>query len=95
MGEGLLEETTATDGITMATPKGVESLRSYCEIREPGGNHDDHVFWEGWREDQEVKMEEQSSPDEATPTPRSHSSAQEKPYTPSSQPKTRRTRMGF
>ena len=46
--EGLLDEVT-----------GMERLRASCELRrtESGGNHDDHMFCEGWSEGNAVKQE--------------------------------------
>ena len=84
------------EGIPMATVKGVERLRACCDIRDPGvdGNHDDRVFWEGWREGGE---EEEEGVEEliATPTTRSLADVQAKPHTPSSHSRHRGKGMGF
>ena len=84
----------AAEAITMATVKGLERLRACCDVRDPGvdGNHDDRVFWEGWKEGGGVEEVEGL---DTTPTARSHTSVQEKPCTPSSQPRNRGKRMGF
>lgn len=83
--------------ITMATVRGVERLRASCDLRDPGvdGNHDDCVFWEGWREGgEEVEREEAEDIllSATTPTARSQTSTREKPYTLA---RNKSKRMGF
>lgn len=81
----------------MATVQGVERLRASCDLRAPGvdGNHDDHIFWEGWRENEERLEEEDSMTMDTSPPdpPESQISGQEKPYTPTKRNKTKK--MGF
>ena len=88
-----------TEG-TMATGRGLERLRASCDLRDPGadGNHDDRVFWEGWRSGEEVggRVEVKTEPVETPATPTaSQSSSQRKLHTPSSSARHRGKSMGF
>ena len=73
--QGLLEDSCT--GSTIATKlSGLDKLKAHCEFSEPGdgSSHDDHTFWDGWREDSEEQMTS-SSRLEATPTKQQTSEA--------------------
>lgn len=81
--------------VTMATVQGLERLRASCNLTDPGvdGNHDDQIFWEGWREG-EGNLED-SEALVTSPPARSQTSVQEKPYTPTKAKRDKTKKMGF
>jgi hypothetical protein len=96
--EGLLLEAATTD-VTMAKgSRGLQQLRTHCVFSEPGTDspHDDHMFWEGWKEEGEDELT--SCSPEATPTQSQAERAEDqKPLsqTPSSSQKTRSKKRGM
>ena len=89
-------------GITMATrSRGLQQLRTHCVFREPGTDspHDDHMFWEGWREGDDDDDEMTSRSPEATPTQSQERAVEDrKPLTQtpsSSQQKSRNRKRGM
>lgn len=99
--EGLMDSTSGSSAmapegeITMATVGGVERLRASCDLTPPeaNGNHDDHIFWEGWRDDEELSEDPGSVTMGTSPPVRSQTSVPEKPYPPTKRNKTKK--IGF
>lgn len=81
--------------VTVATIQGLERLRASCDLRDPGvnGNHDDQIFWEGWKEGE--GHPEDSETTATSPPARSQTNVQEKPYTPTKTKRDKTKKMGF